>query len=334
MNDANAAVMESLMISCLGCRRCLKVCPSYANGGCDPYYVMHGWDGNVRACIGCGKCSEICPATDPKTVMMLAKAEALNLPVPEAFSEYGYVIAPADPSWKEGLPEIPSGNDMYLLPGCIVNGKLPYLKYAAAAAFRAVGVGIKELPDNKCCMYPVPLRSMTDTERNSVKYRMRSRMQGRDAVTLCAGCCNEFARAGVYAPHVSTVFARYLDRIRELPGLKGLKVALEPGCAAERFISDFEAAVRATGAEPVGNRYGCCGKNIPGVKDALMKERQAECADADVIVAGCPNCMLFYDSVPDGKPILHLTELIALAAGDAETQRFHRLKIGPAKIKN
>lgn len=327
MNETNAKLVEDLMISCIGCKRCLKACPSYANGGCDPYYVMHGWDGNVKACIGCGKCSEVCPATDPKTVMLHMKAEALGLPVPEAFVKYGYVIPPADPSWKEGLPEIPEGKDMYLLPGCIVNGRLPYLKYATARAFQAVGVGIKELSDNKCCMYPIPLRSMTDVERNSVKYRMRNRMQGREAVTLCAGCCNEFARGGVYAPHVSTILARYLERIRGLPGLKGLKVALEPGCSAERFMKDFEAVVRATGAEPVGNRYGCCGKNIPGVKDALMKERQEECADADAIVAGCPNCMVFYDAVPGGKPVIHLTELVALAAGDSETQMYHSLKI-------
>ncbi len=333
MNEVNSKMVEALMVSCIGCKRCEKVCPSYAHGGCDPYYVMHGWDGNVKACIGCGKCSESCPATDPKTVMMHMKAEALGLSIPDSFVKHGYVIPPKDASWREGLLEVPEGDDMYLMPGCIVNGKIPHLKYAAARAFRAVGVGIRELPGNKCCMYPLPLRGMTDVERNSVKYRMRNGMHGRETVTLCSGCCNEMARGGVYTPHVSTVLARYTGRIAELPGVGGLKVALEPGCSAERFAADFEAVVRSTGAEPIGNSRGCCGKNIEGVSEALMKERQAECADADVIVVGCPNCMVFYDAVPNGKPVLHLTELVALAAGDSETQRYHRLKLDPARIK-
>ncbi len=326
MNEINTKLMDQLMTACLGCRRCTKVCPSHAHGGCDPYYVMKGWDGNVTKCIGCGKCSEVCPQTDPKTVMMHMKAEALELKVPDSFVKDGYVIEPADPSWREGLPEIPEGNDMYLVAGCFVKGYLPYLIYAAERAFSAIGIGIKELPENKCCTYPLPLRSMTDVERLAVKARMQSHSRRKEMITLCAGCCNEFGRSGIYAPHVSTVLARYMDRIRALPGVK-LKVALEPGCSSERFMGDFEAVVRSTGAEPIGNTYGCCGKNIEGVNSELMAEREAECAGADAIVVGCPNCMRFYDAQPGGKPVIHLIELVAMAAGDSETQRFHKIKI-------
>lgn len=326
MNDTNKAMVTEMMVACIGCRRCVKVCPSHANGGCDPYYVMHGWDGNVKACIGCGKCSEVCPATDPKTVMMYVKADAIGAKVPDSFTRCGYVREPADPSWQEGLPAVERGDDAYIMPGCIVKGFLPWLEYAAETAFASVGVRVKELPDNKCCMYPVTLRGMTDVERNSYKFRMRNQARGKDIVTLCAGCCNEMGRAAVYAPHISTYLARYIGQIRKLPGTH-LKVALEPGCSAERFRNDFEAVVRATGAEPIGNRSGCCGKSVPHVKDALMKERQEECADADVIVVGCPNCMRFYDKYPGGKPVIHIAELVALAAGHRETLRFHSIPV-------
>ncbi|MGI6009132.1 MAG: 4Fe-4S dicluster domain-containing protein [Methanomethylophilus sp.] len=330
MNEINAKLMDQLMTACIGCQRCRKVCPSHAHGGCDPYYVMKGWDGNVKMCIGCGKCSEICPSTDPKTVMMHLKAEALGLKIPDSYVKDGYVRVPADPSWKEGLPEIPQGDDMYMMPGCIVKGFLPYLQYAAARALDAVGVHFKELPEDKCCTYPLVLRSMTDVERLGVKARMHNHARGKEMFTLCSGCCNEFARSGIYAPHISTVLARYVDQIRKLPGVK-FKVAIEPGCSAERFRPEIEAVVRACGAEPIGNKSGCCGKTIEGVSQELMAEREAECADADVIVMACPNCMRFYDKYPGGKPILHITELVALAAGDAETQRFHKIKI-PAEL--
>lgn len=287
---------------------------------------MIGKDPNTVKCIGCGKCSEVCRHTDPKRALMYIKSDMLGLKVPEAFSKHGLVIPPASDEWKEELPEMGKGKDVYLVPGCIVNGKLPYLKYAAYRAFKAVGVEMSELPGNTCCMYPLPLRSMEECERSSYKFRMRERARGKDMVTLCSGCTIELGLSSVHAPNICTYLSKYLEQIKALPGVK-LRVAIEPGCSSERFMTDFEAIVRATGAEPIGNPYGCCGKSIPEISSKLMEERQKECEGADAIILGCPNCQVFYDEVPDGIPVLNLAELICLAAGDSETQRFHRLKL-------
>ncbi|MCQ2078836.1 MAG: (Fe-S)-binding protein [archaeon] len=315
-----------IMASCVGCRRCEKVCPSHQHGGCSPWLSMIAKDPNTVSCIGCGKCSEVCRHTNPKRAMMYLKAEKLGLQVPDVFTRHGFVLPPASDEWREGLLEMKRGDDVYLIPGCIVNGKLPYLKYAAHRAFEVLGVGMSELPGNTCCMYPLPLRSMGECERDSYKYRMRANAKGRDMVTLCSGCTIELGLSAVHAPNICTYLSKYLDRIRALPGVD-LRVAIEPGCASERYMSDFEAIVRATGATPIGNKYGCCGKAIEGINSKLMAERQAECQGADAIILGCPNCQVFYDNVPDGIPVLNLAELIALAAGDRETQRFHRLKL-------
>ncbi len=57
---------------------------------------------------------------------------------------------------------------------------------------------------------------------------------GRDTITLCGGCKYELLAQEVNFPHISEYLAHHLDRIRQLPGAK-LRVALEPGCSAERF---------------------------------------------------------------------------------------------------
>lgn len=323
---SNDQKVADLMAKCVACGLCTDACPSHAHGGCDPFLVMTGKDGNVLSCIGCGKCTDVCPTTDPKEVMMHRKSEALGLAVPDTFVKYGYVMAPADPSWQAGLPPIPPGDAVWLIPGCTITAKVPFLKYAGARALQAVGAGSRELPGNTCCMYPLPLRSLTDEERDVYKQRMGAAAGGRPLVTLCAGCCNELADAHVVAPHITTYLAQHLDAIRALPRLR-LKVALEPGCSAERFAAEFEAVVRATGAEPIGNPFGCCGKTVERIGAEMMRERQADCARADVIVVGCPMCFRMYDACPGGKPVLHLAELVALAAGDRSTLRFHRIPL-------
>ena len=278
---------------------------------------------NTLMCIGCGKCSEVCRHTDPKLALLYLRAEYSNAQVPGCFEDTGLSMPPSEIP----CPEYEKGDDAYLLPGCVVKSRLPYLEYAAAKALKALGIGISELPDSTCCMYPVPFRVMDEAERNQYKYRMRARAGGKDIVTLCAGCTNELGTSGIYAPHVSVFLSKYLNRIRALPGVK-LKVAVEPGCSAERFMKEILEIVKATGAEYVGNTYGCCGKNVEGINAKLMAEREAESADADVIVVGCPNCQWFYDNYEGGKPVIHLVELVAMAAGETDTLELHRIGLG------
>lgn len=266
---------------------------------------------------------------------MYLRAELSHAKVPESFEKYGYVLPPAPDDWKAQVPEFRERNDVYLIPGCKVQAEAPYLKYAAWKVFDAIGIGLAELPGNTCCMYPVPFRVMEESVRNGYKYSMRAdvRSKGKDMVTLCSGCTNEFAASGIRAPNVCTYLSKYLDRIRKLPGVD-LRVALEPGCSAECCLSDIIELVKATGATLVGNAYGCCGKDVPGIKDRLMAEREKECEGADVIVLCCPNCMIHYDRYEGGLPVMHLVELLAMAAGDTETLKFHRIKIGDSLLSD
>lgn len=319
--------VEDIMASCVGCRRCEKVCPSFRLGGCSPWLSMlERENANTLMCIGCGRCSKVCKHTDPKLALMYLKAELSDAKIPESFTRTGYALPPASDEWKKQVPEFKGGNDVYLIPGCKVQGMVPFLKYAAWKAFDSLGLGLSELPGNTCCMYPVPFRIMEEPIRNGYKYAMRSTANGKDMVTLCSGCTNELGTSGVYAPYVGTYLAKYLDRIRHLPGVK-LRVALEPGCSGECFLTDIIQVVRATGAEIVNKSHGCCGKNIAGINSKLMYEREKECEGADAIVVCCPNCMTFYDRYENGLPVIHLVELLAMAAGDTNTMKFHHIKL-------
>ena len=50
-------------------------------------------------------------------------------------------------------------------------------------------------------------------------------------------------------------------------------------------------------------------------------------ADADLVVVGCPMCQSKYDSVPGGKPVVYLTELVAAAFGDRRSLGCHTIPV-------
>ena len=76
----------------------------------------------------------------------------------------------------------------------------------------------------------------------------------------------------------------------------------------------------------IGNQMGCCGKNTD-VAGSLVAERMEECAKADVIVVGCPMCLVKYDALPEGKPVVHISELVAMASGDKKSLGYHTVPI-------
>lgn len=318
--------IESLMSECIECGLCDEACPSYNHGGCSPQSVMNGEDGNVTLCIGCGRCSSVCSSTNPFKVMMYMNCKESNAKIPDAFYETGYVMQAGNHPSRTELPYIPTGDDAYLMAGCTVECKLPFLKYATGIAMDAIGIKHSELPNPTCCTFPVPFRSLSDSERDEYKIKMGDQAKDREIITICPGCADELKNSGVNARHITKLLYENKNKISELPGVS-LKVALEPGCALEYFTKEFEDIVRATGATPIGNKIGCCGKSIKGVSNQLMIERQDEIKGADAVIVGCPFCTFKYDSTVNGVPVLHISELIALAAGNSSTQKYHRLNV-------
>lgn len=311
--------IERLRTKCIGCGKCSKVCPALKHGGIDPMEVMMGGEADMTTCIGCGNCSKACRRTDPATVMKDLIAVERDIHVSGTFRDTGYVMPPA-----EQVPEpVWSGDGVAVMPGCVAKGKVPYIIYAMSYAMKAMGIGSHEIPVSTCCMHPVQFREMTEPERRSYKTAMGDSAGGDEIVTLCAGCSEEFASAMVPAKHIIPFLAEHIDALPRLE--TPLKVAIEPGCSAMPFKKEMKDVVEAMGCEVVNTSMGCCGKSTT-VAGPLMEEREAECEGADWIVVGCPMCLVKFDAWEGGIPTMHISELVAMAAGDASSLGFHAIR--------
>ena len=311
-----------LMNDCIGCGECNVVCPSYNRGGCDPMAVLKGDESKVKGCIGCGECSEVCTYTDPWKVMMYMNCHVNGLEVPQVFRDTGYHIP------KGANINIPPADyydrcvDVYLAPGCLVNGVVPFLENAGVRALDAVGMFADRL-DTGCCTFPVHYRSMTDEERDSIKREGTKGSDGKKVVTLCPGCSNEFASSGIDCIHIVEALHSNLEAIEGLVDLD-MKVCIQPGCHLRHLEKEFRDVVEATGATIVDAPIGCCVKVVPGISESIMEERQKDMEGADAVIVGCPSCFIRYDSYENGIPVLHISELVAMCTGYEETLRFHR----------
>lgn len=299
--------IERLRARCIGCGKCSRVCPSLRHGGLDPMEVMMGGEADMSTCIGCGNCSKACRRTDPAVVMKDLICLNNGIHVSQTFRDTGYIMPPA-----EQVPEpVWSGDDVMVMPGCVAKGKVPRIIAASSVAFKAMGIGASELPGNTCCMHPVQFRDMTEPERGSFRRAMGDSAEGRRIVTLCAGCSEELESSGVDTVHIIPFLAENLDRLPRFP--EPLKVGMEPGCSAMPFKDDMRRVLERMNCVVINTRMGCCGKSTP-VAEPLMEEREAECEGADVIVVGCPMCLVKFSAWPGGIPTVHISELVARAA--------------------
>jgi succinate dehydrogenase / fumarate reductase, cytochrome b subunit len=157
------------------------------------------------------------------------------------------------------------------------------------------------------------------------------------------------------------------ERLKETAhkGLKGLKVAPFYGCQILRPSKllgfedpdrphSLEAIIQACGGEPIDYpaKIKCCGFPIiqareeTALAELIQPLEQASEAGADAIVTPCPLCHLSLDAwqsklkAATGKdfamPILHLSQLIGVAAGleDSELKfRRHVVSVKPVEEK-
>ena len=263
----------------------------------------------------------MCPRTNPAIVMKDLIARDGGIHVSKVFRETGYAM----PAAEQTLEPAWSGDGIYVMPGCVAKCVVPYVVYATSSAMGHMGVGACELPGFTCCMYPVQFGTMQDEERIGYITRMGETAGGRTMVNLCGGCTEIMSRHGVECQHLIPFLHSRMDALPRAE--KPLKVSVEPGCAAVEHMDEMVEVVERMGFEHVGNEPGCCGKNSRNTAAALMAERQSAAADADLVVVGCPMCQSKYDSVPGGKPVVYLAELVAAAFGDRRSLGCHTIPV-------
>ena len=307
--------IEMLRRKCINCGKCTAVCPSLKHGGVDPKEIMVSGEGDVTLCLECGNCSQVCRRTDPFRVMRDLRALEMGKRPPESFHSQGTMVPraedPLDPGWN--------GEDFRVLPGCIVQGRLPYLKHSVRVALDAVGFTSTELEEWTCCLRPAHFSEMGEFARRPYRARMSAGRKESRLLALCGGCAEEMSRDGTEIEQIVPVL---FSRIDDLPEFgRPLRVAVEPGCTGSKHRKQMRAIVTRMGCEIVNSEDGCCGnKTMP-----MMEERMEECQGAELIVVSCPNCQKRYDSFEGGIPVVHISELVAMAKGDFSTLPYHKI---------
>ena len=122
-------------------------------------------------------------------------------------------------------------------------------------------------------------------------------------------------------------FLSLVDTMKDrIPGLT-LSTDVMVGFPSETEAEYEEtlSAMEAMGCTVTNRDFGCCGKRN-ALAAELMDDRERECAGADWIVVGCPLCLDRYDDQEGGLPVMHIAELVALAAGDCTTLDLHRIR--------
>jgi heterodisulfide reductase subunit B len=258
-------------------------------------------------------------------------------------------------------------------PGCSLHGTGRELDQSIRALSEIAGVELREIEDWNCCgataahnlshalAVALPFRVLALAGEQGLKEVLApcaacfSRLKGT-AVRLArnADLASEMKeltghdyRSGVTLLNIIEYVNRLLagglkDKLNK--PLTGLKVAPYYGCLLARgediIVGDnpeqptgMEAAIRATGAEPVAWNFAveCCGggfsmsktEAVVDLSNAILAD--AEAAGAQAIVAGCPMCHSNLDMRQQtinaaglgnhDLPILYLSELVGLAAG-------------------
>lgn len=313
--------IDQMRKKCIGCKRCVVKCPSFKHGGCNPFNLVNGIDTNVQYCIGCGNCSTVCEHLDPAKLIQKLIFILKDKKLPDCVSETGYILLKNTMNYPE--PQW-TGDDVSVMPGCIVACKAPFIEYATSIALKKMGIKAQEIPKSACCTHPVVFRSFSDEKCIDIIDEMSNSAKNSDIITLCGGCSYEFTKTGHDAQHLIHFFYTNIDRLPTT--IRSLKVALEPGCAAMPLLDEMVAIIKHMGFEYVENEAGCCGKSIE-MASKMMKNRIDASKDADVIVVGCPMCFLKYDSTIEGKPVMHIGELVSFAFGNSESMEYHNIKL-------
>jgi len=135
--------------------------------------------------------------------------------------------------------------------------------------------------------------------------------------------------------NILNLYPLYLDEIRGLieTRLSGLRVGVHVSCHYRKMNGSLavppglQNLAAITGAQVVRSRMEqyCCGgvknlfdRHLSGHANELSRLNRLACLDfaendLDVMVVDCPGCELVYDHI--GIPVLHVTELLALAMG-------------------
>ncbi len=218
-------------------------------------------------------------------------------------------------------------------PGCTgTTTERAYVK-TALMVLKDLGFEVRLLEDLPCCgTLEAELVDVSITKRLA---SLINREAG-NVITGCSGCYSNIKRGGGEATHLLHFLVKEVGLSEVKNRVKRplrLKVAPYYGCQALRprflAIDDpedpkiFEELLMAIGAEPVefDMRIKCCGgpislrRPLEARKMAEEVVKSANMAGAEVVATMCNLCHFMLDYYTNEMPVLHFTQLVALAFG-------------------
>jgi len=267
----------------------------------------------------------------------------------------------------------PQGRSIGYYPGCSGAGGGIELALSIRAISEVAGMELREIDDWNCCgasaahnlshelAVALPYRTLALAEAQGLKTVLApcaacfSRLKGTNVRVRRSDKLREEMAQITERPYQGTVRIVNINEYMNLlladglaeqltHPLTGLKVAPYYGCLLSRgedIVENenaedpgaMEAAVRATGAEPIEWNFAveCCGAGFSMSKTEAVLDltsqilRDAQDCGAEIIVTGCPMCHSNLDmrqqtirsaGLGDFRmPVLYASELLCLAAG-------------------
>jgi heterodisulfide reductase subunit B2 len=245
-------------------------------------------------------------------------------------------------------------------PGCSLHGTAAEYDESLRAACEALGVVLTELPDWNCCGASSAHALDDDLAGQlSVRNVLIARREGRELLIPCSECFQRLKHAdqtpGVPIFHVNDFFNRpelikTLKRNVRKP-LAGLAGVAYYGCLSQRppkvtgarapeNPTAMDDLMRALGMEvrPWSYKTDCCGGSLAVTRTDLVRKLSGDLfeaaleAGAECLVTDCPMCQSNLDTRQAqieagrgrefGLPVFYITELMALALGDARAARW------------
>jgi glycolate oxidase iron-sulfur subunit len=329
------ATFVRLMQTCVQCRACESACPSSVRFG----RLMEG----ARVLVA----SRSVPRWQRAAYRLLGSHRALiALTTAGAVAQRARLIPPSL-ARRLSLPRLPlrqealrpTGGDVWLFTGCIMDAWQRQVHQAAVAVLGACGAGVALPGDGAACCGALHVHAGLRRDAAGLARRVLAAFPGSAPILVdsagCGAALKDFghllgtAEAERFAARVVDIhewLAAHADRLpTPQPNGRPQRIAIQDPCHL-RHVQRVEATVRV-----VLERYGeivelddegrCCGAG--GAFSALQPDlaRQVRtqklaviaAASADVVASANPGCGLWLAAA--GAPIRHPVEIVAAAAG-------------------
>jgi len=221
---------------------------------------------------------------------------------------------------------------MIYFRGCVAREKLGRISEATQEILRSAGIEYRILEDEECCGSFL-LRTGFREDAEEVMKKTLKEIEDEKILTSCAGCYKTFKKdykeiLGVKLDviHTSQFFNELIENGNIEIEFLDEKVTYHDPCHLGRHLEEYDAPREILDRiteliEMERNRENsrCCGAGagvrsaFPEITDKIAEARlkDAEEADADIIVTSCPFCILNLGSVcRDDKKVLDLSEII------------------------